>query len=409
MFDRDLWAEIFHSIKMNKLRTFLTGFSVAWGIFILVILLASVNGMKNGFLSEFNDDATNAIFISTSSTTKPYGGFKAGRKIRLKNKDLDYIKGNFEDQIEYITPRYRSGFTVKYKKETGTYSVRGVAPSHKITEKTIIEKGRYLTNVDIEKKQKVVVIGKKIREDLFGSENPIGKTVLMNSSPFKVIGIFSDKGNEREERMMYIPISTLQQLYGNTDHLTQIVLTYDPKMSLAEAKSFAGVIETVLKRNHKVAPDDQGAIDIDHNIEEFSDINNFTGMLNMVSVGVGTLILLAGIIGIANILVFIIKERTKEIGIRKALGARPMQVVNLVLMESVFITAISGFVGMFFAMLLVNLVSPSIETSAFSHPKVELSTVIIATVILIVAGILAGLTPAIKASRVKPIVALRAD
>lgn len=409
MFDRDIWAEIFHSIKKNKLRTFLTGFSVAWGIFILVLLLASVNGMKNGFTSQFNDDATNSISIRTSVTTMAYDGFEANRAIQFTNRDIEYIKGNFKDEVEYITPRFSNGVTARYKKETGRYPVRAVSPSHQYIEKTLIQSGRFLNDNDINNKLKVVVIGRKIKEDLFEDEDPLGKTLIVNNSTFRIIGVFTDEGNDREERFLYFPVTTMQRLYSNTDKISMILLTYNPKFSFAEAINFSETLEIVLKRRHKIHPDDQGAIYLNNNAEGFSDVTNFTNMLNYISVGVGLLILLAGIIGIGNILVFIIKERTKEIGIRKALGARPAQIINLVILESVFITTISGFGGMLFAMGLIAIVGPNIKSDAFANPSVELSTIIIATVILVVAGVLAGLIPAIKAAKVRPIVALNSD
>ncbi len=409
MFDRDLWAEIFNSIKKNKLRTFLTGFSVAWGIFILVLLLASVNGMKNGFVSEFNDDATNSIFIFPSVTTLPYAGFEAGRRIKFTNDDLEYIQGNFSEDIEYITPRFNKNVTAKYKKETGTYQVRAVLPDHKLIEKTIVTSGRYLNANDVNKKLKVVVIGKKIKEDLFPDEDPLEKTLILNNSTFNIIGTYTDEGNDREERYLYIPVTTMQRLYSNTDKINQIILTYNPKYNLTQAMAFSDMLEEVMKRRHRVDPDDQGAIRLNNYAEQFSNVNNFTMMLTAISVFVGLLILIAGIIGIGNILVFIIKERTKEIGIRKAIGAKPSQIINLVILESVFITTISGIGGMLFAMALVKLVGKGIQSPAFSNPQVKLQTVIIATTILVVAGILAGLIPAIKAARVKPIEALNAD
>ncbi len=409
MFDRDLWAEIFYSIKKNKLRTFLTGFSVAWGIFILVMLLASVNGMQNGFVSQFGDDAKNSIFIRSSATTKPYAGFEAGRKIKFTNDDLKYIQGNFKQEVEYITPRFNKSISAKYKKETGSYTIRAVYPDHQKIEKTIIDYGRYINNNDINKKLKVTVIGKMVKDDLFGIEDPIGKTIIMNNSTYKVIGVFSDEGNEREERYIYVPVTTTQRLYGNTDEIDQIVLTYNPKFNFAEAINFSDVLEVVMKRRHKVAPDDQGAIYINNNAEGFSDVANFTTMLTLISIVVGILILIAGIVGIGNILVFIIKERTKEIGIRKALGAKPSQVINLVILESVFITSLSGLGGLLFAMLLLKFVGPLIQAPAFKNPSVDIRIVIIAGIILVVSGVFAGLVPAIKAARVKPIVALRAD
>ncbi len=409
MFDRDLWAEIFHSIKKNKLRTFLTGFSVAWGIFILVLLLASVNGMKNGFVSEFKDDATNSINIFPRFTTLPYDGFEAGRKIEFTNDDLAYIQGNFKDDIEYITPRLRKSITARYKKETGTYTVIAVTPDHQFTKKTLISDGRYLNENDVVKKLKVTVIGKKVKEDLFGDENPLGKTLILNNSTYTIIGVFTDEGNDRENRIIYVPISTLQRLYKNTDVINSIILTYNPNYSLVEALSFSDKLEMVLKRKHRIDPEDQSGIIVRNYAEQFSNVNNFTMMLTAISVFVGILILLAGIIGIGNILVFIIKERTKEIGIRKAIGAKPSQIINLVILESVFITTISGIGGMLVAMGLVKLIGKGINSPAFTNPQVKLQTVLIATTILVVAGIFAGLIPAIKAAKVKPIEALNAD
>ncbi|HFS67817.1 MAG TPA: FtsX-like permease family protein, partial [Flavobacteriia bacterium] len=373
------------------------------------LLLASVNGMKNGFINQFKDDATNSIFIIPNVTALPYDGFEAGRRIKFTNDDLKYIQGNFKDDIEYITPRYQKGVTAKYKKETGTYSVRAVLPDYKKIEKTIVTKGRYLNQNDVDKKLKVVVIGKKIQEDLFGDEDPIGKTIILNNSTFKVIGVFEDEGNDRENRILYVPITTLQRLYKNTDVINSIALTYNPSYSLSQALEFSNRIETIMKRRHRIDPDDRSGIYVSDYAEQFSNVNNFTMMLTAISVFVGILILVAGIIGVGNILVFIIKERTKEIGIRKAIGAKPSQIINLVILESVFITTISGIGGMLFAMGLVKLVGKGINSPAFSNPQVKLGTVLIATSILVIAGVLAGLVPAIKAARVKPIEALNAD
>ncbi|NAS32090.1 FtsX-like permease family protein [Flavobacteriaceae bacterium R38] len=409
MFNRDLWSEIWHSIKNNKLRTFLTGFSVAWGIFILVLLLASVKGLENGVTRQLNDDASNAIFIYPNETSKPYGGFEAGRRIVFKNEDIEFIKNSFPGYYEYISPRFRRSVNAKYKKETGSYTVVAVKPSYRIVERTVINMGRYLNDNDIENKAKVAVIGRKVVEELFKKEDPIGKYVTFNSFVFKVIGVFSDEGNEREESNIYAPITTMQLLYGNTDEINDIAMTYNPDFNLAKAISFSDNIESNLKRKLSIDPDDQSAFFMNNSAEAFSDISNFTNVLRVMSIFIGFMILIAGIVGIGNILVFIIKERTKEIGVRKALGARPFEVVKLVLLESVFITSLSGLGGLIFAMGLVGLISPLVDAPAFSNPSVDTITVVTATVILIISGVLAGLIPALQAARVKPIVALRAD
>lgn len=409
MFSRDLWGEIWHSIKNNKLRTFLTGFSVAWGIFILVLLLASVKGMQNGFTKQFNNNATNSIFIYPNVTTKPYGGFEAGRRIIFRNDDIEYIKGSFEGYFEHITPQYHTSVTAKYQKETGNYNISAVNPDHIFIDRTTIAKGRYINVNDMKNTSKVLVIGRMVAKDLFKDEDPIGKQVIINGLAFKVIGMFTDDGNDREERKIYAPVSTFQRLYGNTDEINQIALTYNPSFDFTKAINFSDRLEEVLKRRFNIAPDDQGAIYLNNYAEGFSDISNFTGMLSIISIGVGVLILLAGIVGIGNILVFIIKERTKEIGIRKALGAKPIEIIKLVLLESVFITSISGLTGMLFAMGVVSLISPLVDAPAFSNPSVDNITVITSTIVLVVAGIIAGLVPAIKAANVKPIVALSSN
>lgn len=407
MFDRDIWQEIFHSIKNNKLRTFLTGFSVGWGIFILVMLLASVNGMQNGFTGQFGDDATNTIFVRSGTTSKAYGGFEAERRIQLRNDDIEYIKRSFPNDFELISARYYTGTTARYKAETGSYNVQGVHPDHQEIEKTIVSDGRYINMNDIVSASKVAVIGRKVGEDLFKNEDPIGKFVEFNGLPFRVIGIFTDEGDDNAERGIYAPITTYQKMHGQTDHISQIALTYNSSYNLTKALEFSNRLETLIKRRHKVAPEDQAGIRVFNYAEIFADITNFTSGLSMVSIVIGLLILFSGIVGIGNIMVFIIKERTKEIGVRKALGAEPWQIIKLVLLESVFITTLSGFIGLLFAMAILGVVGPNIQSDAFANPSVEFSTVLTATIILVVAGLFAGLIPAIKAANVKPIVALR--
>ncbi len=409
MFDRDIWQEIFHSIRSNKLRTFLTGFSVAWGIFILVLLLASVNGMKNGFQGQFGDDATNSIFVFPRTTSEPYGGYEAGRRIQFKNDDIDYIAGNFPDYVEYLSPKFSQQVSARYKQETGSYSVEGVNAEHQYIEKTDLAKGRELTEADVRNKAKVMVLGRMVVKDLFKDEDPLGKFLEVNGITFRVVGVFTDDDDDRSERMIYAPYTTLQRIFGNTDDISSIAMTYNPKLNFTEALEFSDRMEMVFKRRYSISPDDQAGIGIRNFAQGFSDISNFTGMLSAVSIGVGFLILIAGIVGIGNILVFIIKERTKEIGIRKALGARPSQILKLVLFESIFITTISGFMGLLFAMGILALVGPFIDTPAFKNPSVELSTVIVATLVLVIAGVIAGFVPARRAAKVKPIVALSAD
>ncbi|MEP3207788.1 MAG: ABC transporter permease [Maribacter sp.] len=409
MFDRDIWQEIFHSIKNNKLRTFLTGFSVGWGIFILVMLLASVNGMQNGFYSQFNDDATNSIFIRPGLTSKAYAGFEKDRRIQLRNDDVEYIRKSFSKDYEHITGRMFKNTSARYKSETGSYSVQAIHPDHQVIEKTIVTKGRFININDLTSASKVAVIGRKVGEDLFKEEDPLGKFVEFNDLPFRVIGIFTDEGDDNAERRIYAPLTTYQKIYSNTDEIDGIALTYNSSYDLTKALEFSTRLENILKRRHKIAPEDQSGIRIWNYAEAFSDISSFTGVLSWIGIAVGILILIAGIVGIGNIMVFIIKERTKEIGIRKALGAVPGQIIKLVLLESVFITALSGFIGLFFATGILAAVGPAMQSPAFTNPSVSFSIVLTATIILVVAGVLAGLIPAMKAANIKPIVALRDD
>lgn len=409
MFSRDLWSEIFYSIKSNKLRTFLTGFSVAWGIFILVLLLASVDGMKNGFMKQFGDDATNSIIIYPSVTSKPYGGFEKGRRIQLDNEDVRFIEGSFPGYYEYISPLLAKSVDARYQSERGNYNVHAVNPENIFINKVDIEKGRYINGNDMRNTLKVIVIGVVAAKELFKEEDPIGKNLTLNGLSYRIIGLFSDDDNERSERNMYTPLTTFQRLYSNTTNVDRISLTYNSEFNYAQAINFSEMLEKALKRRLIIDPDDQGAIYINNYAEGFADVASFTGMLSMISIAIGVLILIAGIVGIGNILVFIIKERTKEIGVRKALGAKPIDVIKLVLLESVIITSISGLVGMVFAMGVVSMISPIIDAPAFSNPSVDNTTVITSTIVLIVAGLLAGLIPAVKAAKVKPIVALNAD
>lgn len=262
---------------------------------------------------------------------------------------------------------------------------------------------------DIATGAKVAVIGRKVSEDLFKDDDPIGKFVEFNDLPFRVIGVFTDEGDDNAERGIYAPVTTYQKIYGNTDEIDGIALTYNSSYDLTKSLEFSGRLENILKRRHSVAPEDQSGIRIWNYAEAFSDISSFTTVLRVIGIFVGLLILIAGIVGIGNIMVFIIKERTKEIGIRKALGAVPSQIIKLVLLESVFITALSGFIGLLIATGILALVGPSIQSPAFTNPSVSPSIVITATIILVVAGMIAGLIPAMKAANIKPIVALRDD
>jgi len=408
MFSRDSWQEIFETIRKNKLRTALSGFTVALGIFIFVILSGFGNGLQNTFKEFFVDDATNVLRIFPGRTSKPYKGFKAKRRIELENSDIEAIKINFPLFLEYITPRISRGTSVKYNNKSDNYTTRAVAPSHQAAEKTIIMKGRFINEADIKNKTKYAVIGRKVATDLFGNEDPMGKYLDMGKIAFKVIGVFQDAGGDNEESFIYIPYTTRQLIEKANDKVDQIIIAYKPSIGHSGAISLEKKLRLFLKKKKSIDPTDQSGIFIRNVADELKRNEDFAGVLEaiVIFVAIGTLI--AGIIGISNIMVFVVKERTKELGIRKALGASPKSVIAMILQESVFITLISGYFGLASGMVLLKNIGIALEEDYFiKNPYVDLSTAMISTFILIVFGAIAGYIPAKRAARIKPIIALR--
>lgn len=409
MFDRDLWREIFQSINMNRTRTVLSGFTVTFAILLFAILFGITNGLTNTFDDAFKDDATNSIFIQSGRTTKASKGLQAGRQIQFKNEDYDYIKEEFGDKVQYITARIYKNVNASFNNEKNSYSVRAVHPDHQYLENTKVTQGRYINQLDLNENTKVVVIGRLVENDLFLKTTAIGKYINLNGIQYKVVGVFEDDGGDNEERLIYMPITTAQQIYGNNDYIDQINLTYNPKMGYDQAISFSNLLTRKLKDRFSVAESDQRAVRVRNLANEAKGVNQMTTGLGMIVLVIGFGTLIAGVVGISNIMIFIVKERTKEIGIRKALGASPKSIVSIILLESILITVIAGFVGLIIGMGVLDLVGPSLEKFFIKDPKVSLSLVISATFTLIVAGGIAGYLPAKKASRIKPIVALRDD
>ena len=408
MFSRDSWQEIFETIRKNKLRTILSGFTVALGIFIFVILSGFGNGLQNTFKEFFVDDATNVLRIFPGRTSKPYKGFKAKRRIELENSDIEAIKINFPLFLEYITPRISRGTSVKYNNKSDNYTTRAVAPSHQAAEKTIITKGRFINEVDIKNRTKYAVIGRKVATDLFGNEDPMGKYLDVGKIAFKIVGVFQDAGGDNEESFIYIPYTTRQLIEKANDKVDQIIIAYKPSIGHSGAISLEKKLRLFLKKRKSINPTDQSGIFIRNVADELKRNEDFAGVLEaiVIFVAIGTLI--AGIIGISNIMVFVVKERTKELGIRKALGASPKSVIAMILQESVFITLVSGYFGLASGMILLKNIGTALEEDYFiKNPYVDLSTAMISTFILIVFGAIAGYIPAKRAARIKPIIALR--
>jgi len=409
MFDRDLWREIFQSINMNRTRSVLSGFTVAFAILLFTILFGIANGLNNTFEEAFADDANNSIFIQSGTTTKANKGYQAGRQIQFKNKDYDYIKEEYGEKVQYITSRLYLNVNASFRNESNTYSVRAVHPDHQYLENTKIKDGRYINQLDLDNKSKVVVIGRLVDEDLFLKTTSLGKYLSLNGIQYKIVGVFEDDGGDNEERLIYMPISTAQRVYGNNDYIDQINLTYNPEMDYDKAISFSNTLTKDLKDRFDIAQNDQRAIRVRNLALESKSVNQMTFGLGVIIIVIGFGTLIAGIVGVSNIMIFIVKERTKEIGIRKALGASPKSIITIILSESILITAIAGYVGLLIGMGVLEFVGPSLETYFIKDPSVSTSLVIGATITLIVAGGIAGYLPAKKASQIKPIVALRDD
>ena len=410
MFDLDRWREIFQSINKNKLRSIMSGFTVAFAILLFTLLFGVVSGLKNTFEGAFVDNAVNSMIVRVWKTTKPFNGLQSGRRIQLKNPDYDYIAEKYDSKIDLMTARIFKNFSISYKNKQDNYSITAVHPDHQFLEKTIITEGRYINQLDINESSKVIVIGRLVKSDLFGQKPALGKRVNVGGISYKVIGIFSDDGGDNEERISYIPVTTAQKLYGNNDYLNQIRIGYNEDLNLDEAIAFGKLVERDMRSKLDIHPDDQSALSVRNMAEVSKGVDVFMIALFFIVIFIGSGTLIAGIIGISNIMIFVIKERTKEFGIRKALGAKPSSIVAMVVQESVLITTIAGYLGLTLGTYVLSLIGNSLEKDYFiKDPSVSQGLVVGATFVLIISGLIAALVPARKASQIKPVVALRAD
>lgn len=420
MIDLDKWNEIFSALRKNKLRTFLTAFGVFWGIFMLVIMLGSGQGLSNAVFHNMGDFATNSCFMWTQSTSIAYKGLPRGRRFRFRNSDTDALRAQIPE-IKAIAPRLHGwsseeGNNAIRGNKAGAFSIMGDYPDWNMIDPVTITRGRYLNDIDIQEKRKVIIIGQKIVDALFEpDENPIGEYIEINDIFFSVVGTFQSKksGNqaEREEQNIHMPLTTLQRAYnfGDVVGWYGMVAFDDVPVSYIEEKA-----KQIMKIRHTIHPDDNRAIG-SHNVEmEFKKLRGlFLGIDALIwMVGIGTL--LAGIIGVSNIMLVIVKERTKEIGIQRALGAKPISIIMQIISESVFLTSIAGFIGLSAGVWLVEgidfmMVSSGANTDTFKNPEVNIQIAIIALIVLIFAGAIAGLIPANRAVRVKPIDAIREE
>ncbi len=404
----DVWQEILETVQRNKLRTALTGFAVAWGIFMLVVLLGSGKGLEHGVDYQFRDDAVNSIWISSGQTSLSYKGMQPGREVQFNNQDYDEVTTRVPG-VEYASARFWifGSQQVNYKNENGSYTIRAVHPGHQVLERTKVIQGRYLNEFDLRQFRKSAVLGTLVASALFHDEDPIGKEIRIGGISFKVVGVFDDEGSEREREFIYLPISTAQRTFNGGNRLSQILYTTGGA-SLAASEKMAGSSRRILSVNHTFDPEDERAIYVNNNVENYQRIVALTGAIRLFVwvVGIGTL--LAGVVGVSNIMLVAVRERTREIGIRKALGATPGSIVGLVLQESVLITTVAGYAGLVLGVLVLEGLSRAIpDADFFRNPQVDIRVALSATVLLIVAGAVAGFFPARRAAAIRPIEALR--
>ncbi|HEX9801128.1 MAG TPA: ABC transporter permease [Thermoanaerobaculia bacterium] len=411
MIDFDTWQEIFETLRRNKLRTALTGFAVAWGIFMLIVLLGSGQGLAHGIEYQFRDDAVNSIWVSGGQTTKPYKGLQPGRQIQFENADYDEVTSRVPG-VEHASARFWvfGNQQVNYRNEWGSFTIRSVHPGHQVIERTKVIAGRYINQLDIEHFRKVVVLGDLVADALFHDEPAIGEEIRINNVAFKVVGVFDDEGSDSERELIYLPISTAQRAFSGRNRVNQILYTTGDA-DLPESETMAERTRLILAVNHTFDPEDQRAIFLRNNVEQFQ---RFVGLMAGIRVfiwivGIGTLI--AGVVGVSNIMLVAVKERTREIGIRKAIGATPRSVIGLVLKESILITAVAGYLGLVLGVAVLEGVSRILPAEAefFRNPQVDLRTALAATAVLIVAGAVAGYFPARRAALVQPVTALREE
>lgn len=415
---RELLLEIWTSVRRNKLRTFLTGFSVAWGIFMLVILLGSGNGLKNGVLANFDDYATNSIDLGGGQTSKPWMGYEKGRRIRMRNSDLEILRREFPEVEEVAANSWFSGHKATYGREFTQVWLHGSLPKVQQIEGIKLSAGRFINEADVKNYRKVIVIDEPMRRILFKGADPVGKQIKVGGLVFTVIGI--EKGDaQRNNSSCHIPLTTGQLMYkGNDPIVNNAIITVRGIDTDEQMEDFEKRLISRLAAEHHFAPDDRSAIWIDNTLERYKNMMVVFGGINLFVwiIGLGTL--LAGIVGVSNIMLVTVTERTAEFGIRKALGAKPSSIIRLILTESVLITAAFGYLGMVLGVAVMEAVNyllnrmPSQQAeggmnSVFLDPTLDLGVAVSATVVLVVAGLIAGYIPAYRAAQLKTIDALR--
>jgi len=419
MFNRDRWKEIVEVLSSNWGRTVLTAFGVFWGISILIILLCAGKGLENGIRADFGDIATNTMFMWTRSTTKSYKGLSKGRSFNFKLEDVTALRNNI-DNLRYISPRNQlGGFggnnNVVRGLNTGAFNVYGDYPEIINQEPMAITAGRFINQNDIEANRKIAVIGEGVRKALYDKDEDIlGSYIKIQGVNFLVVGSYKKKNNdgdaEEAQKEIYVPFTAFSLAFNRANNVGWMAITAEDGTSISSIKKD---IISLMKKNRRVHPDDERAIGHFDLYEEFNRVESLFGALQFIAYFVGILVLLSGIIGVSNIMLIVVKERTKEIGIRRALGEDPWSIKLQILMESIFLTVISGMTGIIFGSLFIYGINSLLDSigpvDMFANPSVSLGVVLVALTILIISGLLAGFIPANSAIKVRPIEALRTE
>lgn len=420
MFDIDKWQEIIATLTRNPLRTFLTALGVSWGIFMLILMMGAGNGLEAGAFQEFRGTATNSMFLWARQTSEAYAGFQPGRRIRMTNDDYTAL-AQLVPEARIIAPRnqlggFRGGNNVTRGSKTGGFEVMGDYPQIRDIEGLLLPQGRFLNPLDIAEHRKVCVIGTRVQELLFEpGEDPLGQYIRINDIYFMVIGVFRTKATgdqaERDTQRIYVPFSTFQRAFNYGNSVSWFALTSQDAVPVSELETR---VVAILKRRHSVAPGDGRAFGHFNLEQQFQRINSVFAGIRFISWTVGVLTLLAGAIGVSNIMLVIVKERTKEIGIRRAIGAKPLTIVSQIMWESVLLTFFAGYAGLVLGIGLLEGIAWAMETfeiqaGMFQAPYIEVNLAVTALIVLGFAGLLAGLLPATRAVRIRPVDALRAE
>jgi putative ABC transport system permease protein len=415
MFSLDRWIEVFDTIQRNKLRTALTAISVAWGIFVLVVLLGLGNGLNNGLRFSFRREATNGVWITANKTSVPFAGYEIGRRLVFDNRDYDRAKT--VAGVEHINSQYflKGGqfgggeMLTRRGTKASLFQINAVRPEAIYLVASELIAGRFLDPSDMVNNRKSVVVGKPVVDYLFApAEQPIGEWIIVAGVPFQIVGVFTDPGGDEQSRQLYIPLSTAQIAFHGLDHINAVSFTVG-KANAEQAKAITRQVVAQLAERHNFSPTDKQAVRVHDNVEGFERFSKIFLIISIFVVIIGLGTLLAGVVGVSNIMMIAVKERTREIGIRKALGATPISIILMITQEAVFLTSIAGLLGLAGGVAVLAMIGSADLTEMIRNPAIHIATGLAATGFLILAGALAGYFPARAAARVNPIHTLRTE